>query len=130
MLASNGVWGDPENPNLFAWNRHSKLAALGVCAIRGSSESHSSWVYLVHDEARRLRRRQAQCQFSNLFHRPGIDQKNKASVASDMRVPSQGFGVALENVTEMYGTLEELVVLPRHIGRDGFSGLLTVWAFF
>ena len=108
---SAGVRRDPENADLFARNGHSELTALRICAIRGSTESHSSRVGFVHDEARGLRCIQAQCQLGNLFHRPWIDQKNKASVAPYMRVPCQGFRVTLQDVLEVDGALKELVVL-------------------
>src|SRR6185437_1752913 len=107
MLApSSGLGGDPENPDLFAQNSHSKLGALRICAIRGSAESYSSRVDFVYDEARRLRRLQGQHQLGDLFHRSGINQKNKASVAPYMRVPRQGFRVSLEDVVEVDGALE------------------------
>src|SRR5690348_2678166 len=111
LAASARVRGDPENPDLFARNGHSELTALRIEAIGGSAESHSSRVDFVHDEARGLRRIQAQRQFGNLLHKPWIDQKNEASVAQYMRVPCQGFRVTLQDVLEMDGALKELVVL-------------------
>jgi len=103
--------GDPENPNLFSWNRHSQLAAVGIGPVRGSTESHSSRVHFVHDEPCGLRCLQAQRQLAHLFHRPGIDQKNKASVASYVRIARQRVRVALYDVGEVHRALEQLVVL-------------------